>query len=236
MCCRPARFYRIIHCIGSDSGGESHSFRCGGTMSDKANDEDNLVSRALEGDEVAFQQLFEKNRSRLKKTIACRMDRRLAPRIDASDIIQETYLEAVKRWPRYIKQKTMPFYLWLRWIARERIIDLHRHHLGAGKRAITREVPLLPTESSASLAITLLASAPTPSRNLAQKELADMLHTALGGLDADDRELILAHDFEGLTIPETAQALSITDAAAQKRYTRALDRLRRQIFHVLQKG
>jgi RNA polymerase sigma-70 factor, ECF subfamily len=196
-------------------------------------DDEDLVERALEGDNAALQKLFDKNRARLKKTISFRMDKRLAVRVDASDIVQEAFLEAVKRWPRYIKRKTMPFYLWLRWIARDKLIDLHRQHLGAGKRAMTREVPILPADRSASFALDLMAGTPTPSRNLARKELVDLVRRSLSVLDPEDRELVLSHDFEGLTIAEAAHGLLISEPAAQKRYTRALDRLRKKMFQLM---
>jgi RNA polymerase sigma-70 factor (ECF subfamily) len=187
-----------------------------------------LLARALAGQQEAFEELFERNRKRLKNAIAMRVDRRLSPRVDASDIVQETYLEATKRLPRYFKNHTMPFYLWLRWIAREKIIYFHRRHVGADKRSISREVPLLPEDSSVKLAVNILeAHGPSPSRKLARKELAGNLQTALGQIQQDERELILIRHFEGLGNREAAQLLGIREAAASKRYLRALERVRK---------
>ena len=90
-----------------------------------------ILERARAGDHSAFEELFEWHRIRLHKTIAMRMDRRVAARVDASDVLQETCLEAFKRLPKYLHQEGMPFYLWLHWIAREKILGLYRRHLGA---------------------------------------------------------------------------------------------------------
>jgi RNA polymerase sigma-70 factor (ECF subfamily) len=186
-----------------------------------------LLDRAREGDERAFEELFKRHRERLRQVIAFRMDRRLAARADASDILQETYFEAFKRLPRYLEQQDMPFYLWLRWIAREKVMALYRRHLGADKRAIDREIPLLPADSSARFVTGVIGGGPTPSQQLARKELADLLRIALGQLEEDEQDLILWRHFEQLSIRETAQLLHITEAAAGKRYIRALERLRK---------
>jgi RNA polymerase sigma-70 factor (ECF subfamily) len=120
----------------------------------------------------------------------------------------------------------MPFYLWLRWIAREKVIALQRRHLGADKRTLKHEAPALPVDSSAQFVSAIIARGPTPSQQLARKELAERLRTALAQLDDDERELILWRHFEQLTARETAQLLQITEAAASKRYVRALEHLR----------
>ena len=196
-------------------------------MSADADNTQELLDRAREGDERAFEELFKRHRERLRQVIAFRMDRRLAARADASDILQETYFEAFKRLPRYLEQEDMPFYLWLRWIAREKVMALYRRHLGADKRAVDREIPLLPADSSARFVTGVIGGGPTPSQHLARKELADLLRVALARLEEDERELILWRHFEQLSIRETAQLLHITEAAAGKRYIRALERLRK---------
>jgi RNA polymerase sigma-70 factor, ECF subfamily len=185
-----------------------------------------LLDRARNGDETAFEELFRRHRTRLKQLIRFRMDPRLAARADASDILQETYLEAFRRLPKYLESETMPFYLWLRWIAREKVLMMVRRHLGADKRGILNEVPLLPTASSAEFVKGVLHPGPTPSQNLANAELAGRLRTALGRLDQEERDLILWRHFEKLSIRETAQMLGVTEAAASKRYIRTLEKLR----------
>jgi len=186
-----------------------------------------LLERANKGEEAAFEALFRRNQARLLQAIALRMDRRVAARVDASDVLQETYLEAFKRLPRYLQQKPMPFYLWLCWIAREKVLALHRRHLGAEKRTVTHEAPLLPADSSATFVSAVIAGhEPSPSQALAKAELAERLRLALGQLDDDERDLILWRHFEQLSTRDTAQLLEISEAAASKRYIRAVERLR----------
>ena len=155
------------------------------------------------------------------------MDRRVAARVDASDVLQETYLEAFRRLPRYLQEQPMPLYLWLCWLAREKVLALHRRHLGAEKRAVTHEALLLPADSSATFVSAVIAGhEPSPSQALANAELAERLRLALGQLDDDERDLILWRHFEQLSARDTAQLLEISEAAAAKRYIRAVERLR----------
>jgi len=196
-------------------------------MREELNNTHELLERACDGEQAAFEELFKRHRGRLQKAIAMRMDRRLAARIDASDVLQETYLEAFKRLPKYLQQEEMPFYLWLHWIAREKVLELHRRHLGAEKRAVTQEVQLLPVDSSATfVSFVITGHEPSPSQALAKTELAECLRQALGQLDNDERDLILWRHFEQLSARDMAQLLQISEAAAGKRYIRAVERLR----------
>jgi RNA polymerase sigma-70 factor (ECF subfamily) len=196
-------------------------------MNRHPNDTQDFLNRARGGDQSAFEELFKRHRGRLRRAIAMRMDRRLAARVDASDVLQETYLEAFRRLPKYLRQEEMPFYLWLHWIAREKVLALHRRHLGAEKRAVTHEAPLLPVDSSATFVSAVIAGRePSPSQALAKTELAERLRLALGQLDNDERDLILWRHFEQLSARDMAQLLQISEAAAGKRYIRAVERLR----------
>jgi RNA polymerase sigma-70 factor (ECF subfamily) len=186
-----------------------------------------LIDRTRNGDSSAFEELFDRHRGRLQKAIAMRMDRRVAARVDASDVLQETYMEAFRRLPQYLKKEKMPFYIWLYWIAREKLIGLHRRHLGARKRTVKYEVPPMPADSSAQLVSGLIGRLPSPSQELAKEELAEQLRTALEQLDADERDLILWRHFEELSIHDIAQLLDITEDAAKKRHLRAVERLRK---------
>lgn len=185
-----------------------------------------LLERAKAGEQAAFELLFQRHRTKLRHAIALRLDRRVAARLDSSDVVQETYLEALRRLPAYFREPSMPFYLWLRWIAREKVVGLHRRHLGAAKRAVTHEMPLLPADSSVILVDVIAGRGPSPSQALAKAEQAERLRQALGRLDADDRDLILWRHFEHLSARDMAQLLHISEAAASKRYIRALERLR----------
>jgi RNA polymerase sigma-70 factor (ECF subfamily) len=185
-----------------------------------------LLVRARAGDAPALAALLSRHRAAVRRAIELRLDRRLAARLDASDVVQETYLEASRRLADYLAGESMPFALWLHWLAREQVLMCHRRHLAADKRTVNREVSCLPVDSSAQVVNGLLGKGSGPSRNLAAGELAERLRHTLGQLDEDERDLILWRHFEQLTNRETAQLLHISEAAASKRYIRALEHLR----------
>lgn len=195
-------------------------------MSADSGESRELLERARRGEAAAFEELFARHRERLRQGIGLRLDRRVAARLDVSDVLQETYLEAARRLPAYLARPDLPFYAWLCWLAREKVLECHRAHLGAGKRAVGRELPPLPADSSALLVGGLLGPGPTPSQAAAAAELAERLRLALEALDDDERELILWRHFEQLRNQEVARLLGVTPAAANKRYVRALQRLR----------
>jgi len=201
-------------------------FSVGGiAMARELSDED-LLASARAGDEPALADLLGRHRQAIRRTVQLRLDRRVAARVDASDVVQETYLEASRRLTDYLAGESMPFALWLHWLAREQVLMCHRRHLAADKRAVAREVSCLPADSSAQFVNGILGKGSSPSRHLAAAELAERLRYALQQLDEDERDLILWRHFEQLTNRETAQLLHITEAAASKRYVRALERLR----------
>jgi RNA polymerase sigma-70 factor (ECF subfamily) len=147
-----------------------------------------LLERARRGEPAAFQELFSRHRERLRQAVALRLDPGLARRLDVSDVLQEAYLEAARRLPTYLARPEMPFYLWLWWIAKEKVLAAHRQHLHADKRAIGRELPPLPVDSSAQFVRGAIGKGPTPSQALAAVELAERLRTALRRLDEEERE------------------------------------------------
>jgi RNA polymerase sigma-70 factor (ECF subfamily) len=194
--------------------------------------EQELLAQARAGDASAAVRLFDRRREALRRAIQLRLDRRLAARVDVSDVLQDTYLEAVRRLPECLTHKDMPFDLWLHWLAREQVLMCHRRHLGADKRAVGREVGPLPADSSATFVGGLLGKGASPSKHVAAAELAERLRLALGQLDDEERDLILWKHFEQLSNREVAQLLQITEAAASKRYIRALERLRGRLLNL----
>jgi len=188
-----------------------------------------LLERARRGERPAFEELFERHRERLRQTIAWRLDRRVAGRVDVSDVLQETCLEAVRRLPASLQEPDLPFALWLRWIAREKVAALHRRHLGAARRSAGCEVPLLPADSSVDLVRSLTGRAPSPSQAAATQEMAERLRQALQQLDGDERELILWRHFDRLPSRDVARLLRTTEAAIRQRTLRALERLRKAL-------
>ena len=189
-----------------------------------------LLRQAAEGDGHSWETLINRHRERLDRMVAFRLDQRLRGRIDASDVIQETYLEAWQHLAEYLRQPKMPFFLWLRGIAGNKLRELHRHHLGTQGFNAGREVSLhrgtLPETTSAALAAQLLGHATRPSEAAIRAEIKIRLQEVLNSMDAIDREVLALRHFEHLSPAETAQVLGIKEKAAGMRYVRALKRLK----------
>jgi RNA polymerase sigma-70 factor (ECF subfamily) len=189
-----------------------------------------LLERAAAGDRVAADDLFSRYRKRLKRMIRLRLSRQLAGRIDDSDILQEAYLEAGKRLADYLRDRPLPFFLWLRHIAGQKLIDAHRRHLGAQKRDAACELSLhrgpMPAASSASLAAQLLGRLTSPSQAVIKAEARLRVQEALNEMDPVDREVLALRHFEQLSNAETAEALDLNESTASSRYLRALKRLK----------
>jgi RNA polymerase sigma-70 factor, ECF subfamily len=185
---------------------------------------DRLLRQAQAGDARALGQLLARYRPYLHQVIALRLDPQLRPRVDPSDVVQETELEAFRRLADYLERRPMPFRVWLHKTACERLLNLHQRHVGAARRSLRREVPL-PERSSLLLARRLLAGGSTPSQRLSRREVARLVSEALGRLGEADREILLMREFEGLSYEEAGCALGIDPTAARKRYGRALLRL-----------
>src|SRR5262245_57415694 len=199
-------------------------------MSAAESDEADLLLRAKAGDQRALGTLFGRYRDRLRQMVRLRLDRRMAGRVDTSDVLQDAYLDVARRFPQYAAAPTVPVYLWLRALTGQRLIDLHRQHLGAHLRDAALEVSLyrgaLPQASSASLAQQLLAGLTSPTQAAVRAELQIQLQEALNDLDPLDREVVVLRHFEELNNVETAQVLGIEPPAASKRYIRAIRRLK----------
>src|SRR6516165_6886906 len=189
-----------------------------------------LLDLARGGDEAALNEVFARHRGRLRRMVELRLDRRLQARIDASDVIQDAYIETVRRLDEYLRHPTYPLFLWLRLIVGERLLKLHRHHLGTQMRDAGLEVSIyrgaLPAASSAALAAQLLGRHTSPTQAAMRAERMMRLQEALNTLSAIDREVLSLRHFEEMTLAETALALGIEESAAAKRYVRALRRLK----------
>jgi RNA polymerase sigma-70 factor, ECF subfamily len=189
-----------------------------------------LLDDAKTGDASAVDRLLGEFREPLRQVINLRLDPVLARRVDASDIVQDVLIEANQRLTEYLKNPAMPFHLWLRHLAQDRIIDAHRRHRLAQRRSIDKEQPIArpawADESEASLVAQLVDGERTPGSEAIQAELARRLAAAINELSDDDREIILMRHHEALSNQEVAKALGLTEAAASMRYLRALRRLR----------
>jgi RNA polymerase sigma-70 factor (ECF subfamily) len=189
-----------------------------------------LLERARAGDPQALNGIFTQHRERLRRMVDMRLDRRLQARVDPSDVIQEAYVDVITRLEEYLREPCIPLFLWLRLIVGERLLKVHRHHLGTQMRNVGLEVSLyrgaLPAASSEALAAKLLGKHTSPSQAAARAERALRLQEALNTLDPTDREVLSLRHFEELSVAETTQVLEITESAAAKRYIRALRRLK----------
>jgi RNA polymerase sigma-70 factor (ECF subfamily) len=189
-----------------------------------------LLEQARAGDPDALTEIFARHRDRLRRMVELRLDRRLQARLDASDVIQDAYLEITRRLGEYLREPKLPLFLWLRLVVGEQIIDLHRRHLGAQMRDPDLEVSLyrgaLPAASSAALAVQLLGKHTSPTEAAVRAERLLRIQEALNRLDPVDREVLSLRHFEHLNRAESAQVLGIEEEAAAKRYIRALKRLK----------
>ncbi|MBY0458673.1 MAG: sigma-70 family RNA polymerase sigma factor [Gemmataceae bacterium] len=190
---------------------------------------DEREERLRAGDPAAAGEVFALYRDRLKRMVKLRLDRRLQGRLDASDVLQEAFLDVQKKAPEFA-DRNLPAYLWLRLVTAERLLSLHRHHLGAQMRDAGQEVSLhrggVPAASTHSLANLLLGRLTSPTQAAIRAERQVRLQEALNGMDPVDREILALRHFEELSNNEAAAVLGLSKTAASNRYLRALKRLK----------
>jgi RNA polymerase sigma-70 factor (ECF subfamily) len=197
-----------------------------GDLAPDSSETQTLLERARAGDRRSFDRLFGLHAAYLRRVVVLRLDPRVRGRVDPSDVLQDTQLEALRRLPDYLDRRPMPFRLWLRKTAHERLLVAHRQHVGAARRAVGREVPL-PDRSSVDLGRRLLAAGPAPGEELDRQDLARRVRRAVAQLPEADREVLLMRAFEGLSNQDVAAVLGIDSGTASKRHGRALLRLHR---------
>ena len=198
---------------------------CSSTMS-PANSSGGGDSPHPENKDHQLGDLLAEFRPRLRRMVTLRLDPRLSARVDASDVVQEAYVEVSRRMQAY-QASEMPFFLWVRQITNQKLIDLHRKHMGAVRRDVRREVRLSGPglSSSISLARALARDSSSPSGRAIRAERLDRLRQALENMKEIDREILLLRHFEDLTFPECGLVLGITTGAAKVRHLRAAGRL-----------
>ncbi len=181
--------------------------------------------------EEAVAELFGRYRQKLLRMIALRIDARVLGKVDAEDVLQDAFMEAARRIQDYLDRPSVPFFVWLRQIAGQVLIDTHRRYLGAKMRDVNLEVTLHRAgsagTSSAFWVAHLADSLTTPSQFAVREEMVSELRAALGELDEIDREVLVLRHLEELSNNEVAEVLGLDKYAASKRYLRALKRLRR---------
>jgi RNA polymerase sigma-70 factor, ECF subfamily len=185
-----------------------------------------LLARIRVGERAAFDELFDRHRGELRRAVELRLDRRLRARVDASDIVQESHLEAYRRLDDYLERAPMPFGLWLRKTAQQQLVNHRRTHMRAVRRSVHRE-DALPDQSSMLIAAPLLHTGPSPSRQVIKREYARLVSEAVNQLSELDREILLMRNVEGLTQQAIAQVLDLSHDAVRQRYGRSLIKLQR---------
>ena len=191
--------------------------------SDLANDSEAILERASRGDEEARRELLELHRDDLRRMIGGRLDRRIASRVDASDVVQEALFEASRHLDQYLEDRPLPFLAWLRQIAAQRLVDARRRHVWAVRRSVLREDR--PAEGPGPIG-RALADDTSPSDQLARKERIDQIRERLAMLSDSDREVLILRHTEQLRASQIARVLGISESAAKARLLRALLRLR----------
>jgi RNA polymerase sigma-70 factor (ECF subfamily) len=185
-----------------------------------------LLERIGRDDRRALDELLDRHRGELRDFIDYHLDPRLRARLDPSDVVQETQAELARRMDDFLAGRPMPFRLWLRKKAYERLLNLRRDHVTRERRSVRREVAW-PDRSSLLLARPLLAGGPSPSQQLEAKDLAERLGRAVARLADADRAVLLMRHADDLPFDEIACLLGIEPAAARKRFGRALIRLQK---------
>jgi RNA polymerase sigma-70 factor (ECF subfamily) len=189
-----------------------------------------LLEQARLGKETAVNDLMERHRSALIHLVRMRLDRKLQQRVDVSDVVQDVLIEASRRLGTYLENPQMMFHLWLRHIAKDRIIDAHRRHRVSAKRSVDREqsmsVPAGYDHSSIQLAAQIIDKELTPAARATQDELARRVEQVIQQLDEKDAEIVVMRHYEQLTNQEAAAVLELSEAAASMRYLRAIRRLK----------
>ena len=199
-------------------------------MTSNTSEIDHLLERVREGSSSAARSLVDAHRGRLRKMVAVRMDRRLQSRVDPSDVVQDVLFEATRRLPRYLESGKLPFYPWLRQMAWDRLVALHNTHVRVQKRSVNRERAFELNDDSVDVFTSVARSRlPSPSEEAIQEELRQRVRHALDALEDVDREVLLMHYVEQMTLREIAATLELSESATKSRHIRALDKLARQM-------
>jgi RNA polymerase sigma-70 factor, ECF subfamily len=202
----------------------------GTSLEDTPADPSGALAKLRGGDTRTLATLFDQHRDCLRRMVELRLDPRLRGRLDASDVVQEAFLDVARDLEAYLANPGLPVLLWMRLHVGRRMTTLHRQHLGTRMRDAGREISLfhgaLPEASSAALASMLLGRHTSPTEAAQRAERLLKVQEALNSLDAIDREVLALRHFEQLGRAETAQVLGITQEAGAKRYFRALKRMK----------
>ncbi len=202
-------------------------------MSEEPDTSEDLIHRALAGDELSVRALFTQFHDRLRRMVRLRISRRLQGRIDEDDILQDAYIDIFRNLPDYASDPKLPIFLWFRHITQLKLLEVHRRFLGTQMRDAEREITLhrgdVAKVDSVSLACFLLGTLTSPSHAATRAELREIIQNTLDKMDAIDREIIALKHFEQLSTSEIGHVLGMSKSGAGSRYLRAIKRLRESL-------
>ncbi|MBM4090053.1 MAG: sigma-70 family RNA polymerase sigma factor [Planctomycetes bacterium] len=190
-------------------------------------DTNELLRRATAGDASAETALLVRHRDRLRHMVSIRFDERIAARVDPSDVVQDVLAKAARDLPGYLQSRPLPFYPWLRQMAWERLIQVHRRHIAVQSRSVLRERPLLSDASAQQLVAHLVDKSASPDDQVEREETHQRLKAALAELPVRDCEIVIMRFLEQLSTSEVAVILGMSVRNVQVRQLHALRRLRR---------
>jgi RNA polymerase sigma-70 factor (ECF subfamily) len=187
-----------------------------------------LLPLARAGEADALGQLLESYRNYLELLARLQIGRRLQSKVDAADLVQETFLDAYATFAAFRGTTERELVGWLRQVLAYNLASLVRRYCGTGRRNVDLERQLAREldESSQALDHGLVAASSSPSQQAARGEQAVLLADALGLLPADYREVIILRQLEGLTFPEVARQMGRSQESVKKLWVRGLARLR----------
>jgi RNA polymerase sigma-70 factor (ECF subfamily) len=191
-------------------------------------DPDQLIQQARKGDGAALGQLLELYRNYLTLLARLQISRRLRSKVDATDLVQETFLKAHRHFGQFRGNSEVELAGWLRQILVLNVANLVRYYYGTQGRDVRLECELAIELERSSQACNqaLVAKQSSPSQRAARREEAVRLADALAKLPADYGELIVLRHLQGLPFPEVANRMGRTVDSVEKLWVRALARLR----------
>lgn len=196
-------------------------------MASSSADTDELLRRVTAGDASAETALLARHRDRLRRMVSMRLDERIAARVDPSDVVQDVLTRAAQDLAKYLSSRPLPFYPWLRQMAWERLIQVHRQHISVQARSVLREQPMLSDASAQRLAEHLAGSVTSASQAIEREETHQRLKSALAQLPVRDCEIIIMRFLEQLSTSDVAVILGMSVRNVQVRQLHAIQQLRR---------
>jgi RNA polymerase sigma-70 factor (ECF subfamily) len=192
---------------------------------------DQLIVAARGGDAATLGRLLEVYRNYLRLLARVELDRRLRGKIDASDVVQEAFLDAHRYFPAFRGTAEAQFVAWLREILAGTMANQVRRYLGTQARDVRLEQEIADAldKSSVMFVRELVAPQSSPSEQAVRREQAVALADALAALPDDYREVIVLRHLEGLTFPEVARQMGRTLDSVEKLWLRALAKLRQHL-------